>query len=541
MTIPRLSTIVTLCSLTALAIGLVVASGPGRTANAAPTGVRLSAWYGTTCAITSLNAAVCWGWNAHGALGADIQDVHLGTSNRPVGVVGAASGIAGVTVGSGTGGAGYACFVSTSGGAKCWGNNSAGQLGDGSASNRTLPVGVQGLDSGVESIDAGGGLGPGHTCAQMSSGGVKCWGANSDGQLGNGTTIGSWVPVEVTGLTGVSGLVAGGHHTCALLSNSQVQCWGSNEHGQLGNGSTLNQTSPVTVCESSDCLTPLTGVVSLTAGEDHTCARLNTGTVKCWGENLYGQIGDGTQIDRTTPVSTLAGSATALDAGFYHTCVLLSSTKVQCWGYNQHGELGNGTSGNPSLVPVSVCATGASVPCGSNLLTGVSAVAGGYYHTCALMAAGGAKCWGDRSVGQLGDGITQMNNFALKPVDVKWDTDRDGCSDSQENGSNQALGGRRDRFNFWDFFDTPNPLTNIRDRVITQADIDRVSDRFGYEGNPAGDPLSKPSSTPSYHTAFDRSSPPPGGDSWDLGPANGTIDLFTDIFGSSGQSGHSCA
>ena len=234
--------------------------------------------------------------------------------------------------------------------------------------------------------------GESHTCALTATTGVKCWGYNIAGQLGDGTTTNSDLPVDVVGLdSGVTALAAGGNHTCALTSTGGVKCWGFNRFGQLGNDATTNSNQPVDVVGLSS------GVVALSAGHIHTCALINTGSVKCWGRNNSGQLGDGTTTQRNTPVDVmgLSDAVVAISTGGHHTCVITDVGGVRCWGFGSSGQLGNAESYG-SLVPVDVTGLG----------SGVASIASGYEHTCALLKAGGVKCWGNNGSGQLGDGTT---------------------------------------------------------------------------------------------------------------------------------------
>jgi alpha-tubulin suppressor-like RCC1 family protein len=295
----------------------------------------------------------------------------------------------------------------SSGRVKCWGSNDYGQLGNGelgSGKERAAPVDVANLTD-VVALAAGND----HTCALLSGGSVKCWGSNDYGQLGTGDSgsgKGQATPVAVSNLSGVLAVAAGEAHTCALLSGGGVKCWGYNSGGQLGNGKSgpgEDQAAPVAVSN-------LSGVTAVTAGKFHSCALLSSGSVKCWGENDHGQVGNGELGDgkyQSTPgnVSNLSGVA-AVNARGRHSCALLVDGSVKCWGWNDWGQLGNGESGagKDRATPVSV----------SNL-SGVAAVVAGGYHNCALMGSGGIKCWGMGDSGQLGNGGTSDKST---PVDV---------------------------------------------------------------------------------------------------------------------------
>ena len=229
--------------------------------------------------------------------------------------------------------------MTTGGGVKCWGYNGSGQLGDGTTTTRTTPVDVSGLTSGVAAVSAG----YAHTCAVTTAGGVKCWGLNIWGQLGDGTNTSRTTPVDVSGLTsGVASIAAGSYHTCAVTTaGGGVKCWGYNSHGQLGDGTITYRTTPVDVSGLTS------GVASIAAGSDHTCAVTAAGGgVKCWGYNSHGQLGDGTITSRTTPVdvSGLTSGVASIAAGSYHTCAVTTAGGMKCWGWNGYGQLGDGTT-----------------------------------------------------------------------------------------------------------------------------------------------------------------------------------------------------
>jgi alpha-tubulin suppressor-like RCC1 family protein len=314
----------------------------------------------------------------------------------------------------------HTCALMTSGGIKCWGGNSFGQLGDGTTTQRTTPVDVSGLTSGVSAI-ATGAL---HTCALTSSGGVKCWGFNGYGQIGSAGGNRT-APVDVSGLaSGVRAIDAGAEHTCALMASGSVKCWGYNCYGQLGDGTTWVGNTCLRMTPV-DVIGLTSGVSAITAGTEHTCALMASDGVKCWGNNWFGQLGDGTGGSlnnfRTAPVdvSGLASGVSAIAAGHRHTCALMTSGGVKCWGRNYYGELGDGTTTDRyTPATVSGLTSGASaIATGGDITEETEYYLGGYSigHTCALMADNGLKCWGYNHWGQLGDGTT-TNRYT--PVDV---------------------------------------------------------------------------------------------------------------------------
>ncbi|GIV88960.1 MAG: chromosome condensation regulator RCC1 [Chloroflexus sp.] len=349
-----------------------------------PSGVTaIAAGWGHTCALTSSGGVWCWGGNYSGQLG----DGTTTARSTPVAVSGLPSGVTAIAAG-----VVHTCARTSSGGVWCWGYNSSGQLGDGTTTARSTPVAVSGLGSGVTAIAAGNY----HTCALTSSGGMRCWGRNNDGQLGDGSYTARSTPVAVSGLgSGVTAIAAGNYHTCALTGSGGVRCWGANSDGQLGDGLYTDSSTPVAVSGLGS------GVTAIAAGGFHTCARTSSGGVRCWGRNDSGQLGDGTMTDRGTPVavSGLASEVTAIAAGGVHTCALTSSGGVWCWGRNFYGQLGDGTTTNRST-PVAV----------SGLTSGVTDIAAGHAHTCALTGSGGVWCWGRNDGGQLGDGTTTSSS-----------------------------------------------------------------------------------------------------------------------------------
>jgi alpha-tubulin suppressor-like RCC1 family protein len=374
-------------------------------ANPATGFAAVSAGLDFTCGLTTVGGAKCWGYNVQGELG----DGTTTSRSVPVDVLGLTSGVAAVSAGGD-----HACALTTGGAVKCWGVNDQGQLGDGTTTSSNSPVDVSGLASGVASVSAGGD----HSCAVIAAG-LKCWGNNYNGQLGDGTTTSRSTPVDVQGLSsGVASVSTGSGYTCAVTTVSAALCWGSNYYGQLGNGSV---TMTGCYCVPTPALVSglSGGVGAIAARFDHTCALTTSGGVKCWGPNFAGQLGNGTTTDSFTPVdvSGLTSGSVAVSAGEYYSCALTAGSGMKCWGSNGDGVLGTGSNSGPqqcilqgifiyqcSTVPVDVV----------GLSSGVDAIAAGPFHSCVVMA-GGVKCWGNNDYGQLGDGTITSR---AAPVDV---------------------------------------------------------------------------------------------------------------------------
>ncbi|MEM7798665.1 MAG: dockerin type I domain-containing protein [Chloroflexota bacterium] len=307
----------------------------------------------------------------------------------------------------------HACALTTAGEVMCWGRNWEGQLGDGSTTNSLVPVNVSGLNSGVVDV----GVGERHSCALLDNGGVKCWGSNFVGVLGTGADLNSnsYTPVDVVGMTsGIKAISVNKRFNCALTEEGGVKCWGHNDKGQLGNGfggDSTYKSTPVDVTDLSS------GVSSIATGPYHTCAALESGGAKCWGHNRFGEAGDGTHQRRYTPVNVREMDEVLVEiaAGESHTCALTVDGVVKCWGGNAQGQIGDGST-TERLLPITI----------SGLGSNVKAIAAGQTHTCALTNANGIKCWGSNRpyyvytrfpvvTGYLGDGTSQTR---YEPVDV---------------------------------------------------------------------------------------------------------------------------
>ena len=379
-------------------IGIAAAAPPAVAGNGAPRTIQAAAVSGGhakavatgfvhSCALTTKGAVVCWGYNGDGELG-------NGTSVNspvPVAVTGLGKGVKAISAGS------YAtCALTTKGAVKCWGSNVYGQLGNNTKTNSSVPVQVYGLGKGVKAISSGNFS----TCAVTSKGAVKCWGANNFGQLGDGTTTDSAKPIQPVGLgKKVKAVGAGGYHACAVTTSGKAKCWGYNGEGEVGDNTVVNAAVPVPVYA-------LGKVKAISGGSYHTCALTTKGAVKCWGYNGEGELGNGATISSRKPVdvSGLGKKVKALSVGDLHSCAVTTSGSIRCWGYNGYGSLGDNTVVNAS-VPVPVYALGG---------TGRAVSAGGY-HSCAVTTKGKVKCWGFNAYGELGDTTTTSSS---KPVAV---------------------------------------------------------------------------------------------------------------------------
>ena len=338
-----------------------------------------------TCGLTTGGAVYCWG-------------------AKPTAVPG------GFTFGALTAGGNHDCGLIASGAAYCWGDNSWGQLGNGTTAGSAVPIAVEGGLS-FASLSAGG-L---HTCGRTRAGALYCWGANDVGQLGIGTNTGpeicnynpcSTKPVAVAGGLTFLAHGAGFAFTCGLTTSGAAHCWGDNTFGELGDGTTADSSVPVAVAGG------LT-FVSIGAGDFQSCGLTTAGATHCWGDNRYGQLGIGTSYGpescrtfescSTVPVAVVGGLAFAgVAVGGDHTCGLVGRA-AYCWGYNLYGELGIGTNVGPEVcfvrTPFDYCSTVPVAVTGGLAFTVLSA---GYAHTCGLTARKAAYCWGDNSSQQLG-------------------------------------------------------------------------------------------------------------------------------------------
>ena len=338
---------------------------------------------GSDCALLSTGKVDCWGANGSGQLG---NGITTNDSDVPVAVTGISDAKA---VASDAYGNGF-CAVLSAGGVKCWGSNNEGQLGDGTTTNSDVPVPVKNITTATAIIGGDHGSADGF-CALLSTKHIDCWGYNFTGELGNGTTTNSDVPVAVDTITDAAALISGYAGFCALLSTSHVNCWGDNYYGELG------RATKATYSDVPGVVTGITDAKAVASDGDggSYCAVLSTGQVKCWGANTYGQLGRGTTTNSDVPVAVTGISdakAAASDGDGESFCAVLSTGHMSCWGFNNYGQLGNGTS------------TFSDVPVPVSNITSAAAVVGAVYGFCALLTTSHVNCWGDNVNGELGNG-----------------------------------------------------------------------------------------------------------------------------------------
>lgn len=351
---------------------------PAASAGAAPT---VEVGTGFACSITSTSGAVCWGANDSGQLGGGTVG---GWSLVPVQVSGLTSGVVDLAAGSDN-----ACAALTDGSVKCWGDNSQATLGSapGAPSLSSTPVTIPGI-SGATRVTVGG---FGSACAIVAGGVVKCWGYNLGAALGVGSGANYLAtPTAVVGLpAGATEIAHSGRHGCAVVSGA-LYCWGYNDGqptgGVIASGSTVsyNSAQPVSGLAS--------GVANVAVSYQHTCVVTTAGAVRCWGEGDTGSNGDGTYNDRVPPgVTPIASGASSVSVGSATACANVGGA-ARCWGYNYYGTVGVGTFNYSYNTPQAL-----------GLESGVGSISAGGHSACAIHGET-LKCWGDRGLGVIGDG-----------------------------------------------------------------------------------------------------------------------------------------
>ena len=334
-----------------------------------------------SCALLTDSSVQCWGDNRYGQLGNGTTT----STTTPVKVtnLGVVTGIS-LSIR-------HSCAAFANGTLKCWGDNHSGELGNQLSEIRRTPVNVAGLSQQVLAIDADGW----QSCLLLAGGNVRCWGENEQGQVGDGSTEDRYSPAATVALEGIATAISvGTAHSCALLENGDVQCWGANGSGQLGNGTTSYRSSPVTVAGLDDDAT------AIATGVKHSCALLQSQRIQCWGDNRYGQLGDGNRTATPSSPVTVEGLSAMPEqvaVGGTYSCAVLTGNIVQCWGSNAFGELGNGTTMESQMTPVAVQGISGTV---ESLVLGFS-------HSCVLLEDGTVQCWGANGQGQSGGNRTE--------------------------------------------------------------------------------------------------------------------------------------
>jgi len=283
----------------------------------------------------------------------------------------------------------YTCAARSDGTVRCWGSNVLGELGNGNSTNSSVPVTVSGITNAAAVAAAWY-----DTCALENDDKMQCWGL-----VGDLTYDVVKTPVTVSAIPNTTSVAAGCAFECVMLTGGTVQCWGDNTDGELGNGTKTNSTVPVTV-------SGITNATAIAAGCLHTCVVLRSGLVQCWGWNSNGVLGIGNTPPNSSFPVTVSGitSAVAVAASGNNSCALLSDGSVQCWGWNGNGELGNGTQ-TIGMPPQTVFGITDAVTIGT-----------GFSHSCAVLKGGTIQCWGFNQYGEIGNGTVKTVDSLPVPV-----------------------------------------------------------------------------------------------------------------------------
>jgi alpha-tubulin suppressor-like RCC1 family protein len=381
------------------------------TANGAVVPAAIAAG-GHTCVLYTDQSIRCTGQNSQGQVG-------NGTFTNVFEPAVASGTVNPMSIGAGLE---HTCTLVGDGRMQCWGTNFTGQLGDGTFGGFAMtPQFVHNMSSAIKAITGGF-----FTCAMMPDHTMQCWGRNQDGQLGNGdSTTDVGLPGPVLGLGPVSDFAAGGYHACGLMADHTVRCWGRNVRGQVGDGTT---DSPVTQPHQ---VSGMNAAVALSLGTYHSCALLQDASVQCWGESDHGQIGAPGLAFSAVPV-TVSGIANAVSVstGFQHSCAMLADGTMRCWGDNSFGQLGNGSTAN-SATPVQAAG-----------IVNPRAVALGIGHTCALMPDTSVLCWGENDLGALGDGTAtnSLSPVKMHGTGMTWTSSNPGVATVSTTGLVTAVG-----------------------------------------------------------------------------------------------------
>ncbi|MBX7147889.1 thrombospondin type 3 repeat-containing protein [bacterium] len=367
------------------------------------------------CALLNNGQIKCWGSSAWGTRGDNLAS-HYGNPN----IVSNIDNAVQISVSDD-----YNCARMSDGTVKCWGRCDAGQCGIPTDDFRMItPALVEGINDAVD-IQTQGGWGS-YACALLAHGTIQCWGSMFLAAATSTANVFVWeTPQTIPDVINAVGMSLGQNHACARISDGTIKCWGNNNTGQLGDGTTITRTTPVSVVGINNAVGIKVGgqhaftdmlafvvegdPLQYVNGKQHTCARLADGTLKCWGRNTSGQLGDGTLINRSVPVSVLGLThVKSIDLGRDHSCALMEDGKIKCWGCNSNGILGDGTNVTRSS-PVDVV--------GINNVTGLN-------YRCSILNGKSVKCWGDNSFGELADDITSIDGnyaYSSSPIPIDWD------------------------------------------------------------------------------------------------------------------------
>ena len=395
-TIRALALVCLVAGSTALTTGSASADRDDHASSVQTAAKRFSVGYDHAC-FASDGKTYCWGYNSYGQSG---QSPMIGGVSLPT-LVPDFTGVDSISAGNG-----FTCAVKTDGTVWCWGNGQLKATGQAAGINH-VPTQVTGV-AGAVSVSAG----YYHACALITGGTVKCWGQGDDGQLGNGLNSDSQSAVTVSGITTAVAVSAGSSHTCAALDGGTAMCWGYNMMGQLGDNSFSTSNIPVTVQTTAGV--PLADAVGVSVAKDHSCAITSAKMAYCWGADYNGMLGSGeitfpgASNPRGGPLRASRNSGSyatdviGISTGEAHTCILRVSGAVACFGDNAFGQVGNGTlSGTSSFGPDAVTD-----------VSGMVAVSAGRRTTCAL-GTYTIKCWGEGNNGQRGDNTGIEKSLAV--------------------------------------------------------------------------------------------------------------------------------
>jgi alpha-tubulin suppressor-like RCC1 family protein len=356
-----------------------------------------------TCGIKANNSLWCWGTNKYSDLGIGISgsapEVPFGTPQK--------LGGSWIDVAAGSN---HSCGIKTDNTLWCWGRNDEGQLGNGTTNNSSTPVQVSGGGS-WKSVSAG----LKSNCAIRSDDTMRCWGNNNDGQLGTGNTTQYTSPTALTATGGWNtatwkSVAMGASNACAIRTDDTIRCWGGNWVGQLGDNTTTAKSAPTALTSTGGWNTATWKAVS--SGEHFTCAIRTDDTMRCWGQNGDGQLGrnNTTGVLLPSALTATGGWDTAtwksVDAGQWHVCAVRSDDTIRCWGNNSDGQIGDNST-TDRLVPTAINGGGVW-----------QRVSGGSTYTCGITTVGAISCWGSALDGQLGNNNTFYNNVPAQELDL---------------------------------------------------------------------------------------------------------------------------